>query len=300
MTHNEFLKKIDEINVWKSGGQRAPHKPLLLLLALGRVLNDRGRLASYPSEIKPELANLLQRFGPPRKALHPEFPFGRLRADGLWEIPGSEDLKVTASGDFSVRELESRSVAGGFPEEIYHMLRDSSELVREAARKLLDGHFPESLHDDIRDAIGIPRTWEMRDSSVQPRDPAFRREVLREYERRCAVCDFDVRLGDELIGVEAAHIKWHAAGGPDEVPNGLALCWLHHKAFDRGAIGIATAGEGFKILVSSEIHGLSPPLQWFLDFHAKPLRPPRNRQLDPKPEFVRWHEREVFRKPALG
>ncbi len=300
MTHNEFLKKIDEINVWKSGGQRAPHKPLLLLLALGRVLNDQERLASYPSEIKPELANLLQRFGPPRKALHPEFPFGRLRADGLWEIPGSESLRVTASGDFFVRELQSQRVAGGFPEEIYHMLRDSSELVREAARRLLDGHFPESLHDDIRDAIGIPRTWEIRDSSIQPRDPAFRREVLREYERRCAVCDFDVRLGDELIGIEAAHIKWHAAGGPDEVPNGLALCWLHHKAFDRGAIGLAAAGEGFQILVSSEVHGLSQPLQWFLDFHAKPLRPPRNRQLDPKPEFVRWHERQVFRKPALG
>ena len=179
------------------------------------------------------------------------------------------------------------------------MLRNAPDLVREAAQRLLDGHFPESLHDDIREAIGIPRTWEMRDSPVQPRDPAFRREVLREYERRCAVCDFDVRLGDELIGVEAAHIKWHAAGGPDEVSNGLALCWLHHKGFDRGALGIAAAGEGFKILVSSEVHGLSQPLQWFLDFHDKPLRPPRNRRLDPKPEFVNWHQREVFRKPAL-
>ena len=299
MTHNEFLKKIDGINVWKSGGQRAPHKPLLLLSALGRVLNGQERLASYPSEIKPELGNLLRRFGPPRKTLHPEFPFGRLRADGLWEIPGSESLKVTSSGDFSVRELVSRSIEGGFPEKIYHMLRNATDLVREAAQRLLDGHFPESLHDDIREAIGIPRTWEMRDSPVQPRDPAFRREVLREYERRCAVCDFDVRLGDELIGVEAAHIKWHAAGGPDEVSNGLALCWLHHKGFDRGALGIAAAGKGFKILVSSEVHGLSQPLQWFLDFHDKPLRPPRNRRLDPKPEFVNWHQREVFRKPAL-
>ena len=121
----------------------------------------------------------------------------------------------------------------------------------------------------------FPRTWEVRDTPVQPRDPAFRREVLREYERRCAVCEFDVRLGDELIGVEAAHIKWHAAGGPDEVSNGLALCWLHHKAFDRGALGIAAAGEGFRVLVSSEVNGLSQPLNWFLDFHDKPLRPPR-------------------------
>ena len=156
MTHNEFLKKIDGINVWKSGGQRAPHKPLLLLSALGRVLNGQERLASYPSEIKPELGNLLRRFGPPRKTLHPEFPFGRLRADGLWEIPGSESLKVTSSGDFSVRELVSRSIEGGFPEKIYHMLRNAPDLVREAAQRLLDGHFPESLHDDIREAHRHP------------------------------------------------------------------------------------------------------------------------------------------------
>ena len=300
MNRNEFLRRINEINVWKSGGKRAPHKPLLLLLALGRVLNGQERLACYLSHIEPELRQLLQRFGPPRRALHPEFPFGRLCADGLWEIPESRHLTVTASGDFSVRELRSRGIAGGLPEVVYHMLRNAPELVEEAAQKLLDGHFPESLHDDIRKAVDIPRTWEMRDSAVQPRDPAFRREVLREYERRCAVCEFDVRLGDELIGVEAAHIKWHAYGGPDEVSNGLALCWLHHKAFDRGALGLAAAGNGLKVLVSSEVHGLSQPLHWFLDFHDKPLRPPRNRRLDPKPEFVTWHQREVFRKPPLA
>ena len=300
MNRNEFLRKIDEINVWKNGEKRAPHKPLLLLLALGRVLNGEDRLASYLKDIEPELGQLLQRFGPPRKALHPAIPFGRLRADGLWQIPESDRLTVTASGDFSVRELRHPDIAGGFPEAIYHVLRNASELVREAAQNLLDGHFPESLHDDIREAVGIPRTWEMRDSPIQSRDPAFRREVLREYERRCAICEFDVRLGDELIGVEAAHIKWHAAGGPDEVSNGLALCWLHHKAFDRGALGLAAAGNGLKVLVSSEIHGLSQPLHWFLDFHDKPLRPPRNRRLDPKPEFINWHQREVFRKPPLG
>lgn len=299
MNHEEFLKQIDEINVWKRSGTRAPHKPLLLLLALGRVLNGHGRLASYQHDIAPALGNLLQRFGPPRKA-RPEYPFNHLRSDGLWEIPESDHLKVSPSRTLSVRELKSHGIDGGFPEAIYQMLRNSPELVGEAAQRLLDGHFPESLHDDLREAVGIPRTWEIRDSPVQPRDPAFRREVLREYEQRCAICEFDVGLGDQLIGVEAAHIKWHAAGGPDKVINGLALCWLHHKAFDRGALGLALSGDGFKVLVSSDLHGRSQPLHWFLDFHDKPLRPPRDRRLDPKPEFVNWHQREVFRKPPLA
>ena len=60
--------------------------------------------------------------------------------------------------------------------------------------------------------------------------------MLTAYEWRCAVCGLDVRLGSVSIILEAAHIKWHQAGGPDEESNGLALGVLHHKAFDLGAL----------------------------------------------------------------
>ena len=36
---------------------------------------------------------------------HPEFPFGRLPADGLWEIPGSQDNVAFASLDPELFEL---------------------------------------------------------------------------------------------------------------------------------------------------------------------------------------------------
>jgi putative restriction endonuclease len=39
-------------------------------------------------------------------------------------------------------------------------------------------------------------------------------------------------------GLEAAHIKWFQAKGPDIEANGLALCALHHKVFDLGAFTI--------------------------------------------------------------
>jgi putative restriction endonuclease len=63
---------------------------------------------------------------------------------------------------------------------------------------------------------------------------AFRERVLRAYRHQCALC----RLRhDELL--DAAHII------PDKEPegepiisNGLALCHLHHKAFDRFFLGI--------------------------------------------------------------
>lgn len=295
MTKEEFLERIDAINVWKSGGQRAPHKPLLLLLALGMASRGRPRQSSF-AELKRPLEGLLARFGPPRQTPHPEHPFIRLRKDGVWDISRFQDVPLNRSGDASPRFLVDEGIAAGFPESLFALLVSTPSLIGEAAERLLEGHFPSSLHEDIRDAVGL-REHEMRDAPRRARDPKFRHQVLRAYGRHCAVCGFDIRLVDDLLGLEAAHIKWHAAGGPDDVNNGLALCALHHKALDRGAIGMEPTGSGFQVLVSSEVNGQSEALHWLLDYAGQALRQPQSTEWAPAPSFVEWHREEVFRDP---
>src|SRR5262245_50527103 len=76
----EVLERFDRLNVWKRGGQRAPHKPLLVLYALGQW--QRGDRADLPfREVDRDLTDLLKEFGPPRQAHHPEYPFWRLQRD---------------------------------------------------------------------------------------------------------------------------------------------------------------------------------------------------------------------------
>ena len=299
MDRRDFLTRIGKLNVWSANGKRAPHKPLLLLLALGRLQRGEQRLAPF-EEIEGPLTRLLRRFGPPSKTLHPEYPFGRLCNDGLWEIPDGAKLPRTPrSKDLHKGPLIRERVAGGFPQWIHRMLLTDPELVANAAQLVMQGHFPDSLHDDIRDAVGLRAEWVVRDAQASTRDPNFRSAVLRAYERRCAVCDYDIRLGEELLGLEAAHIKWHAAGGPDQVNNGLALCGFHHKALDRGAWGLEPVDRGFRILVSSDVHGQSPALRWLRDFHGERLRPPLLVPDIPSAEHVQWHRRQVFRPPPL-
>jgi len=64
---------------------------------------------------------------------------------------------------------------------------------------------------------------------------AFRLNVIAAYRTTCAVCS--LKNHPELL--DAAHIlrDKHAAGVPT-VPNGLALCKIHHAAFDTSIIGI--------------------------------------------------------------
>ena len=85
MTPTEIKEKFDAITVWKRGGERAPHKPLLALYAIGRALRGEPRMIEY-ARVDSDLRKLLIEFGPRRKSYHPEFPFWHLQSDGLWEL----------------------------------------------------------------------------------------------------------------------------------------------------------------------------------------------------------------------
>ena len=47
MNREEIIQRFETLNIWSSGGQRAPHKPLLVLYAIGRLLRDGIRLIPY-------------------------------------------------------------------------------------------------------------------------------------------------------------------------------------------------------------------------------------------------------------
>ena len=84
------------------------------------------------------------------------------------------------------------------------------------------------------------RTRETR--NAYPRNPRFRRDVLRAYSHRCAIC------GIQLDLVDAAHIIPHShPEGYDTISNGLALCVLHHRSFD---IGLLYVLEDYSIQVN--------------------------------------------------
>ena len=65
------------------------------------------------------------------------------------------------------------------------------------------------------------------------REARFRPAVLRAYSYRCAVCQTALKLVDAAHIVPVSHPQ-----GIDSVTNGLALCRLHHAAYDTALIGV--------------------------------------------------------------
>ncbi|RBY88104.1 HNH endonuclease [Blastococcus sp. TBT05-19] len=130
------------------------------------------------------------------------------------------------------------------------------------------------------------RRWLLSMTKRRLHQPVFTNQVMAAYEVRCAVCSLNHR---ELL--DAAHIipdsRPHGAA---VVPNGLALCKIHHAAYDRNILGIRpdlTVQIHYRLL--DEIDG--PMLRHGLKgHHGQPLMQIPRRRSD-RPDTDRLAER---------
>ncbi len=111
---------------------------------------------------------------------------------------------------------------------------------------------------------------------------AFRERVLDAYRHQCAFC----RLRHEEL-LDAAHIvpDTEPAGEP-VVPNGLALCKLHHSAFDRYFLGVR---PDYVLQVRPDVlrERDGPTLVHAIQaLHGARISVPRSSTLRPGPEFL--------------
>ncbi len=307
----EVLDAFENIRRAQRAGVYAPHKPLLILLALARVQRGEPRLVEFTAIDKP-LMQLLTEFGPSSAAKSRHYPFWHLATDGhgaLWDLSGPRDvLKRPPSATPSLGELREHHVKGGFPVGIDEALRHIPGLLQAVGSRLLDANFPATLHSDITATLGLDlnAASEVRNDAApaadygnagrQRRNPGFRERVLRAYEYRCCVCGFDLRIGHTPAGLEAAHIQWHHVGGPDIEPNGLSLCALHHKLFDLGVFTVEPTEH--KVIFSQHAISGGRGTSGELQFHGQPIHAPQHSDLLPAPEFLAWNTKNVFKTPA--
>lgn len=108
----------------------------------------------------------------------------------------------------------------------------------------------------------------------------FRRTVLRAYRERCAVCALRER---ELL--QASHILRDSdPEGIAGVVNGLALCAIHHLAYDRNLMGIDP--EGVVHIGSRLLHETDGPMlaSGIQGFHGASILQPRRPEERPDPD----------------
>jgi len=176
-----------------------------------------------------------------------------------------------------------------------HSLPVKSYEVQKIVKKLTESPRPRDYNPFDKKKKVVRSTAE---SAVRTR--GFRQAVIEVYDYRCAFCGMKINSPDSLSWeVEAAHIVPHGCLGRDDIWNGLALCRLHHWAFD---VGWLTLLDDYTILVSAQLHSLPPDFGRLGDYeflralsvkNTKMLLPNRS-DIYPHHNAIHWHRQNIF------
>jgi putative restriction endonuclease len=149
---------------------------------------------------------------------------------------------------FSVYERHNGELAVAFRPELfveYILNHTSLHATGQVNKDLSLLNILDSLTDEkIESVVNTERKTVISQIARKYRENDFRRRVLGAYGHRCAMCAVQLEL------IDAAHIiPLAASNSTDETTNGIALCKLHHAAFDRNLISF---DERYKIEVSEK------------------------------------------------
>jgi len=122
------------------------------------------------------------------------------------------------------------------------------------------------------------------------RASVFRREVKRQYENTCVVCGRSRYTPEGKPEVEAAHIIPKSESGADKIRNGIALCKLHHWAFDSGWISLS---DDYTVLLNDWTEQNPPDA--VASFEGTEIKLPLDADKVPHPKALQAHrERHGF------
>ncbi len=312
MRRSDLLSILAGIRQATVAGGRAPHKPLLLLWLFGRYeLNGTSRVGY--SEAEQPVSALINDFGPPVRragaaARRAAMPFVHLERS-LWTLHDAQGAPLGPGIRDDSATLHRAEAVGGLHPDVERLFREDPEALSAAVRLLLDRHFTPTLEPAICDQVGLglpgpgeavaaePPAAEFRHSRRRVRGSGFADIVLRAFAYTCAMCGYDGALGRRPVGLEAAHVRWHSQGGPDDLENALALCSLHHALFDFGVLGIT---EDRTVRVSPLYSAGSPAGQAVTALRDAPVALPDRRLSPISYDFLHWHDRQVFKHARIS
>ena len=237
--------------------------------------------------------------------LYCQIPFKKTKANNpeviklanlLGRTPASVARKLGNFGAFDPL-LAAQGISGlahgsKTDEIVWNEYRKNWEGLVSESEKLLEKFRakPATLEKEEIIAIKIPSGETEKKSFVTQRvyQDFFRRSVLSSHNNRC--CISAVEIPQLLV---AGHIiPWSESKEHRLNPeNGLALCVLFDKAFDRG---LMTIDEQFKVVYSKRIKSSANDFvkSALLIYEGQKIKLPN--RFCPRQEFFLWHRENLF------
>lgn len=211
------------------------------------------------------------------------------RPTQTYQLTNKKEWMLTESG------LDEALKLSNIPPQEKAFLPIKSFEVQKIVKNITELTRPENYDPFDKEKKNIKTT---RESVLRTR--GFRHAVIEAYCYSCAVCGMKLNTPDSLSWeVEAAHIVPHSSRGKDDLLNGLALCHMHHWAFD---VGWYTLQNDYTIKVSPKVHSLPPGFgkigkyNFLRELFKKCIKInlPTRSALYPHHNAILWHQQNVF------
>ncbi len=238
-------------------GQFDQHNP--------KVMNLAGLIGRTPSSVAMQLNNLVS-----LDPYHQNRGISGLRPPGKL----AQQLWAEAQSDWENSILESENLL---------------ESLTQSQPKVEVGAEPGAKVFKLQQKKQSGPTEMERSVRVRLGQRFFRGSIMANYRERCCVCGMPIT---ELL-IASHIIPWKDREDLRLNPsNGLCLCALHDKAFDRGLLAI---DDDYKVLISSSVHHYlshEAVKNGLIIYSAHPISLPD--RFAPKQEFLDIHRSVYF------
>jgi predicted restriction endonuclease len=227
------------------------------------------------------------------------FFFDTVDIDLMWpQFLENLDYKSNFSprGNFYKISADRLSKFGGVNEYVYSILNTHSnyrgeniptDTASEEPEKynFLDVQYEEDTLVDLaknEPSLTSGETKQKTATKVTKREQAFRVQVKKNYDSRCAVCNTSLKNPQGKAAVHAAHIYPKSKNGSDDLRNGICLCYIHHWSLDAGWLAIS---DDHKILIHKNMPR-SKEYKIIYMYEGRKITLPRNKKFNPHPLFL--------------
>lgn len=302
-----YLNKISRLRINRNFGKPAPHKPILLLAVIDLI--EQGAILENKIEPLPQLVESFLKYWNLLSLEKPRIylPFYHLKSDKFWHLhakAGQENL-LEKTQFKSMANLASVVDYASLDEDLFLLLHNAQ--AREVLRQtIIETYFPDKAElfratiTENREVNALENllieTAEQNISTKQipetpQRSAAFRGVIMKLYDYTCAACRLRILTLDGATAVDAAHIVPFSVSRDDGIGNGLALCKLHHWAFDNGLISI---DHNFCLLVSTAFEESGNEAFLLCRLQSQKIVLPKQKPFFPSLATIEWHRSNKF------
>jgi len=295
---------------------QAPHKPFLLLSIMDLIA--QGSITE--NFIEPSF-ELVETFNDYWNSIMPvgskgnmAYPYPRLKTDGFWHLipnPGYENqININFSSMTRLRQV----CAGAKMDDNLFQLMINPETREQLRAVLVETYFAPEIRMKVleqghlnyaayqysekllkvaerKKPFGKPK--DESDWQKKIRDSGFRKTIVTLYSHRCALCGIRMLTPEGHTIVDAAHVKPWKDSFDDRPTNGMALCKLCHRSFDKGLMSV---GKEYEVLVSKRVSIEKNYPGHILTLTDRPIFTPEQKSFWPAQDNLHWHRKNLFKR----